>query len=117
MHTHWEDTPFDELPSHSGPTRGNEGQVEDKAAPKPAHKFEEDASIPFLKLRGRWLRQMGFNVGSRLKIEAGEGVITISLVGHPVMPERAVPRTVHTRIHQARVKADSPPPWPRGLKP
>ena len=108
MHTHWDDTPYDE--GHSRPTtEQREGSAtEDRASPTPD--FAEDSKIPFMKLQGRWLRQMGFNVGSKLKIDAAEGVITISLIGSPVMPQNGVPRSMERKIHYAEVEADKRQP-------
>lgn len=105
MHTHWDDTPYDELPSQPIPKRPASA-ARAASAPAPPPDFAEDAKIPFMKLQGRWLRQMGFNVGSRLKIDAAEGVITISIIGHPVMPQPAVPRSLVRKIHYAVVEAD-----------
>jgi toxic protein SymE len=33
--------------------------------------------VPFLPLRGRWLRDAGFEIGGSVKIEVGEGRLTI----------------------------------------
>lgn len=105
MHTHWDDTPYEEGHSHLEPERP---ACNATAAPtrSPPPDFAEDAKIPFMKLQGRWLRQMGFNVGSRLKIDAAEGVITISLIGSPVMPQSGVPRSLERKIQYAEVEAD-----------
>jgi len=106
MHTHWDDTPFDELPSSSTPTEPAGSAPADRN-PSPPPEFAEDAKVPFMKLQGRWLRQMGFNVGSKLKIDAAEGVITISIIGNPVMPQNGVPRSLERKIHYTEVKADT----------
>jgi len=109
MHTHWDDTPYDE--GHFRPaTDQRAGAVTASSAPSSPPDFAEDAKIPFMKLQGRWLRQMGFNVGSRLKIDAGEGVITISLIGSPVMPQNGVPRSLERKIQYAEVEADKRQP-------
>lgn len=109
MHTHWDDTPYDEGHSRQGPEQPA-GAIPASSAPCPPRDFAEDAKIPFMKLQGRWLRQMGFNVGSRLKIDAAEGVITISIIGNPVMPQHAVPRSLERKIHYAIVEADERQP-------
>lgn len=109
MHTHWDDTPYDELPSQPTPKRPASASTL-ASAPTPPPDFAEDAKIPFMKLQGRWLRQMGFNVGSRLKIDAAEGVITISLIGSPVMPQKGVPRSLERKIHYAEVEFDKRQP-------
>ena len=33
--------------------------------------------VPFLSLRGRWLRDAGFDIGRNVKIEVSEGRLTI----------------------------------------
>lgn len=109
MHTHWDDTPYDQGHSHPVPEQPA-GAVAARSAPSPPSDFAEDAKIPFMKLQGRWLRQMGFNVGSRLKIDAAEGVITISLIGSPVMPHNGVPRSLERKIQYAEVEADKRQP-------
>jgi len=109
MHTHWDDTPYDEGHSHLGLDQ-SAGDPATTAAPAPPPDLTKDAKIPFMKLQGRWLCQMGFNVGSRLKIDAAEGVITISLIGSPVMPQNGVPRTLERKIQYAEVEADKRQP-------
>jgi len=109
MHTHWDDTLYDEGHSRSAPEQAARA-VAASSAPSPPPDFAEDAKIPFMKLQGRWLRQMGFNVGSRLKIDAAEGVITISLIGSPVMPQNGVPRSLERKIQYAEVEADKRQP-------
>jgi hypothetical protein len=109
MHTHWDDTPYDEGHSHQAPERPA-ASASAASMPTPPSGCSEDAKIPFMKLQGRWLRQMGFNVGSRLKIDAAEGVITISLIGSPVMPQNGVPRSLERKIQYAEVEADKRQP-------
>ena len=109
MHAHWDDTPYDEDHSHPAPERPAAPAAAGSRHCQPLD-FAEDAKIPFMKLQGRWLRQMGFNVGSRLKIDAAEGVITISLIGSPVMPQTGVPRSLERKIHYAEVEADKRQP-------
>jgi toxic protein SymE len=36
--------------------------------------------VPFLPLRGRWLRDAGFDIGRNVKIEVSEGRLTIEPV-------------------------------------
>ena len=105
MHTPWDDTPYDELPSQPAHKRPASA-ASSAPAPTPPPDFAEDAKVPFMKLQGRWLRQMGFNVGSKLKIDAAEGVITISIIGNPVMPQNGVPRSLERKIHYTEVQAD-----------
>lgn len=35
--------------------------------------------LPYLRLRGRWLEEAGFPIGRNLKIEVGEGRLTIEI--------------------------------------
>ena len=36
--------------------------------------------IPSLRLRGRWLADLGFEVGSQLRVTRSDGVITLEVV-------------------------------------
>jgi hypothetical protein len=36
--------------------------------------------VPYLRLRGRWLEKAGFVIGRHVKIEVGEGRLTIEQV-------------------------------------
>ena len=36
--------------------------------------------VPYLRLRGRWLERAGFVIGRHVKIEVGEGRLTIEQV-------------------------------------
>ena len=36
--------------------------------------------VPFLPLRGRWLRDAGFEIGRNVKVEISEGRLTIERV-------------------------------------
>jgi len=36
--------------------------------------------VPYLRLRGRWLKEAGFDVGRNVRIEVGEGRLTIETV-------------------------------------
>jgi hypothetical protein len=36
--------------------------------------------VPFLPLRGRWLREAGFEIGRSVKVEVSEGRLTIERV-------------------------------------
>jgi hypothetical protein len=40
--------------------------------------------VPFLPLRGRWLRDAGFEIGRGVKVEVGEGRLTIEVCAAPV---------------------------------
>jgi hypothetical protein len=36
--------------------------------------------VPFLPLRGRWMRDVGFEIGRSVKVEVSEGRLTIERV-------------------------------------
>lgn len=42
-------------------------------------------SYPKIQMEGKWLQELGFHVGDRLKVEYEEGSIRISLAPEPVM--------------------------------
>lgn len=106
MQKQWPDR-FDERPSQSTPSRpARERSAQAAPCTPPAH-FNEDLKVPYLKIRGRWLRQMGFNVGRQLQIEACNGVITIKLLGPPAVEDLRAPRFVERTIYQGEVKSDT----------
>lgn len=109
-----DDAPLDERPSHTAHQLPDRVYIEAPAYNQPPPEFQDEASVPFLKLRGRWLREMGFNVGSQLKIEADKGVITITVLGNPVLPRPGVPRLVQRVIHHTMVEAENRPICPNG---
>jgi len=45
-----------------------------------------------VRLRGRWLDKLGFDVGARLKIETRPGCITLTVVERPVVVPKKIPR-------------------------
>ena len=42
-------------------------------------------SYPKIQMEGKWLQELGFNVGDQLKVEYEEGSIRITPVPQPVM--------------------------------
>jgi hypothetical protein len=46
--------------------------------------YGSEEVIPSVRLRGRWLDKLGFDVGSRLKIGAEHGRITLTVIERPV---------------------------------
>jgi hypothetical protein len=46
-------------------------------------------AAPFLRLKGRWLDEAGFSIGSKVRVDVAPGRLVIETV--PVIPER-VPR-------------------------
>lgn len=56
-------------------------------------------SVPSLKLRGEWLKQLGFSVGKLVRITADPGVIIIELETD----------LEYKRIHDSRMKGRGRP--------
>ncbi|MFL9584085.1 SymE family type I addiction module toxin [Stenotrophomonas sp. AB1(2024)] len=107
MQTHWDDTSIDEMPTRRPAPRPQPARSATPAPCSPPPHFQEELKVPYLKLRGRWLRQMGFNVGRQLQIEACAGVITIKLLGPPAVEDPRVPRFVERTIYHGEVKSDT----------
>jgi len=62
--------------------------------------------IPYVRLRGRWLDKLGFDVGSRLKIDAEHGRITLTVIERPVPVPVKIPRKLQRPAREAaRVSA------------
>jgi len=57
--------------------------------------------IPYVRLRGRWLDKLGFDVGSRLKIEAEHGRITLTVIERPVPVPVKIPRKLQRLAREA----------------
>jgi hypothetical protein len=57
--------------------------------------------IPYVRLRGRWLDKLGFDVGSRLKIEAEHGRITLTVIERPVPAPVKIPRKLQRLAREA----------------
>jgi hypothetical protein len=114
MQRHWEEAPsYDRTPRPPRP----ESEHSCSGTPtscSPPPEFEDEVTIPFLKLRGRWLRDMGFNAGAKLKIDAQDGVITLTVLDRPKLPRPGVPRTLERQIHHTMVEADRLPICPNG---
>lgn len=114
MQKHWEDEYFDEHTSRQAPQESEHSCGDSPTSCSPPPEFEDEGSIPFLKLRGRWLREMGFNAGSKLQIDAEDGVITLTILGRPKLPRAGVPRRIERQIHHTMVEADRLPICPNG---
>ena len=56
--------------------------------------------IPFIILHGTWLRDLGMDVGDRLIVEGGRGVLTIALIGPRDRVEAVIPDGPDGVIHQ-----------------
>ena len=108
MRTPWADTPFFEPPNRKPYAR-----------PAPSCKVgaqlfpirEEYGSvevIPYVRLRGRWLDKLGFEVGSRLKIDAEHGRITLTVIERSVPVPVKIPRKLQRLAREAaRVSAST----------
>ncbi|MEN4905098.1 SymE family type I addiction module toxin [Luteimonas sp. TWI1437] len=44
-------------------------------------RYRGDDEVPYLRLSGLWLDALGFNVGTRLRITAGKGVLMLTVDG------------------------------------
>ncbi|MBB3342457.1 hypothetical protein FHW73_000308 [Luteimonas sp. RC10] len=44
-------------------------------------RYKGDDEVPYLRLSGLWLEALGFNVGTRLRITAGKGVLMLTVDG------------------------------------
>lgn len=38
----------------------------------------KSSTCPFIRLKGKWLEQAGFNVGDQVSVYVSEGIITIT---------------------------------------
>jgi hypothetical protein len=46
--------------------------------------FDARASVPMIRLRGRWLMRAGFQKGDALRVEVEEGRLVLTLPGDPL---------------------------------
>lgn len=58
-------------------------------------------AVPYLKLRGRWLRDNGFEIGAKVDIEVKEGMITLTVIETPAPVAPKVPRKVQQELSRA----------------
>jgi len=56
--------------------------------------------VPCLKLTGRWLRDVGFEIGARVAVEVKEGSITLTVIETPPPVDPKVPRKVQRQLAQ-----------------
>ncbi|WP_314403126.1 SymE family type I addiction module toxin [Stenotrophomonas rhizophila] len=64
--------------------------------------------IPYVRLRGRWLDKLGFDVGSRLKIDAEHGRITLTVIERSVPVPVKIPRKLQRLAREpARASAST----------
>lgn len=103
MQRHWADTPsiedfIGEGASRPDPESDNEPQLYSDLA-----ESNFGGRVPFLMLRGRWLRQMGMGIGSKLKVQASQGRIIIDLIGPAPAPVPNVPTVLEREVHYTDV--------------
>ncbi len=63
-----------QVPTHNTSTKPRRLKVGYKPLKSPG------VEVPFLPLRGRWLRDAGFEIGRNVKIEVSKGRLTIERV-------------------------------------
>jgi hypothetical protein len=54
--------------------------------------FEPPKRKPYIRLRGRWLDSLGFDIGARLSVETAPGSIILTVVERPVVVPPKIPR-------------------------
>lgn len=54
--------------------------------------------VPYIRLRGRWLGCLGFDIGALLKVEATHGSITLTVVERPVVVPPKIPRKLQRQV-------------------
>jgi len=48
-----------------------------------------DCTVPYLRMRGRWLRRLGFTIGTKLSVEAEPGRLVLTVLA-PSSPSPAM---------------------------
>jgi hypothetical protein len=102
MQMHWEDTPY-EAPSHETACPICARLNEEDAIPLTAG-YSANGSLPFLMLRGWWLEQMGFGVGSTVRVEANGSRIVMEAVANAGEPQPGVPTLLEREVHYTEVE-------------
>lgn len=107
MYRSWVDEePVPDLDSPKHNPSAKTEPVNDDGLRKPRFPEDPEGPVPFLMLRGRWLRQMGFYVGAQVLVEAmANGVITIRVMGVPGVMVPKVPMAFGREIHYTEVEA------------
>ncbi|WP_313242814.1 SymE family type I addiction module toxin [Stenotrophomonas sp.] len=59
--------------------------------------------IPFVMLRGAWLRALGFDVGVQVRIEAIPGQLTVTSLWQTPPPDAAAPAPAKPTLRYAEV--------------
>lgn len=92
MLTPWEDEPDDARPKRKPYSRPARSYRVCALSYPGTEEYGPPEMVPYLKLRGRWLNALGFDVGARLKVEASHGCITLTVVERPVVVPPKIPR-------------------------
>ncbi|MEN5220735.1 SymE family type I addiction module toxin [Stenotrophomonas sp. TWI602] len=92
MLTPWEDEPDDARPKRKPYARPARSYRVGALTYPDREESGPTEIVPYLKLRGRWLDKLGFDVGARLKVEATHGSITLTVVERPVPVVKKIPR-------------------------
>lgn len=74
MLTPWEDEPDDARPKRKPYARPARTYRVGALTYPDREEYGPTEIAPYLKLRGRWLDKLGFDVGARLKVEATHGI-------------------------------------------
>lgn len=91
MLTPWEDEPDDARPKRKPYARPARSYRVGALTYPDREECGPTEIVPYLKLRGRWLDKLGFDVGARLKVEATHGIITLTVVERPVPVVKKIP--------------------------
>jgi len=97
MLTPWDDSPFFEHPKRKPYARPARTYRVGALTYPEREEYGPCERVPYLKLRGRWLDQLGFDVGARLKVEATHGSITLTVVQRPVVTPPKIPRKLQRK--------------------
>ncbi|WP_422509203.1 SymE family type I addiction module toxin [Stenotrophomonas sp. GZD-301] len=92
MRTPWADTPFFEPPKRRPYARPTHVCKVGAAHYPIREAYSTEEVVPYLRLRGRWLDQLGFDVGALLKIDTAPGSITLTVIERPVPVPAKIPR-------------------------
>ncbi|WP_313344362.1 hypothetical protein [Stenotrophomonas sp.] len=92
MQSHWADTPHIDYSNGSSPP-APWPQDEVGASSAPPCVVCDDEPVPYILLRGPWLRKMGFDIGAKVRVDASEGLVCIMMIT-PAPPVVSPPPTL-----------------------
>lgn len=61
--------------------------------------------VPYMLLRGPWLRPFGFGVGAKVQIEMDDGLIKLRMIATPQQARSAVPRNFQQQLRDRARRA------------